>query len=253
MLSALNTLFTGQMLMRLEAVSSTNDYLRDLVRATNTAEGAVVVANSQQAGRGQRGTNWHSERGKNLIMSVLYRPTFLSTDQQFYLSKAVALAVSAVVRKFTKANVQVKWPNDVLVNGKKVCGILIENLHSGADDWQSVIGIGLNVNQSEFAPALPNATSLSQVTGAEIGLNVVLYALCEALEAHYLQLRKSVTALDERYLQELYAMNEWRTFEASGQEFSGCIRGVNAAGKLLVEQASGKLHAFELKEVKLLA
>ncbi len=252
MLSGLNTLFTGQVLMRLDAVSSTNDFLKDLARDAGNAEGMVVTAQIQHAGRGQRGTIWSSEPGKNLIMSVLYRPAFLLADQQFYLSKAVALAVASVVRQQSGGNVQVKWPNDVLLNGKKVCGILIENLIAG-NALQSVVGIGLNVNQDHFPEHLTNATSMSIEAGKPFVVDAVLKALCETLEANYLQLRSHVNVLDDRYEQSLFGMNQWLTFEADGREFSGCIKGVDAAGKLLVEQVSGKVKAFALKEIQLVA
>lgn len=116
--------------------------------------------NGQSRGRGQRGNSWSSSAGANLTFSVVLCPGFLETAQQFYLSKAVSLAVCDTVESFG-VRPQVKWPNDIYIDGRKVAGILIENDLAGNFLSRSVVGIGINVNQTEFDPALPNPTSLA--------------------------------------------------------------------------------------------
>ena len=147
---------TGFALGFFDELASTNDEARD-ARYMN---GAVVIAERQSRGRGQRGNSWSSAEGMNLTFSAVLCPAGLRAESQFYLSKAVALSVSDTVDSFGIES-RIKWPNDIYVGDGKVAGILIENDLMGACISRSIAGIGLNVNQTAFDPALPNPTSLA--------------------------------------------------------------------------------------------
>lgn len=144
----------------LEQTDSTNN------RAAESRYGAgdVVIAERQEAGRGQRGNSWSSTPGENLTFSVVLRPDFLPAERQFRISKAVALAVADTIAE-AGLRPAIKWPNDIYIGDRKVTGILIENDLMGPYLSRSVIGIGLNVNQTRFDPALPNPTSLAAEAG----------------------------------------------------------------------------------------
>jgi len=245
----MNTLFTGRHLIRLSAVGSTNTYALELLRAGELPEGALILAGEQVSGRGQRGNSWESEPGKNLTLSFVFRPHFVPVTRQFDLTCAVSLAVHAALQRFLPgADVRIKWPNDLLANGKKICGILIENVLNGQSIQASVAGIGLNVNQEQFS--LPDAVSMRQLAGRDFDLNEVLHSLCETLEARYLQLRAGQReALRSDYLARLHGLNQKLFFVAGGQAFRAMVKGVTEEGLLRLE-AGGEEKRFALKEVR---
>ena len=158
---------------------STNDSARELLLQHDTSEGTVVITDNQTAGKGQRGNSWFSAEGANLTMSLIMKPNFLTVSKQFYLNMISSLAVKRVLNdRLPDAHSQVKWPNDVLLNNRKVCGILIENGIKRQFLEYSVVGIGLNVNQKAFG--LATATSMSNEIGIAFSLQSVfeLYHLC---------------------------------------------------------------------------
>lgn len=227
---------------------STNTYLANLLGPGELPEGAVVITPWQTSGRGQRGNVWIAEPGKNLTFSTLLKPVFLHPRQQFYLTMAVALAITDTLAQWDLPSV-VKWPNDILINEKKVAGILIENQIIG-DRWtNAVIGIGLNVNQQHFS--LPQASSLLQITGHTFSLEEILNALLLNLEVRYDHLRHSLALLKAHYLNQLYLKNTAHEFESAGVKFTGMITGVDEAGRLLILQ-TGQTIAYDLKEIRYL-
>src|SRR5688572_32157531 len=155
---------------------STNDEASQLIESSdNVVEGTVVITNDQTSGRGQRGNTWISEPGKNLTFSLVMKPAFLSAQDQFLLNKAFSLGLYDYLHITLKATVKIKWPNDMLANDKKICGILIENQIQGQNIQHSVVGIGLNVNQENFS--MPTATSMKVFERKEFLLENVLEEL----------------------------------------------------------------------------
>lgn len=213
-------------------------------------EGTVVVAAHQTAGRGQRGNRWEAAPGENLTFSLLLRPAFLRSAEQFRLSIAVALGVLDFLREHLDEALKVKWPNDIFYGDQKLGGLLIENTLQGYGIADSVVGIGLNVNQLEFA--VPTATSLRRATGQPFryDLETLLARLLECLEAEYLRLRQgNHEAQKARYLAALYRYQEWHPFrDADGRIFNGQILGVDEAGRLALETEGG-IRYFGVKEV----
>ncbi len=255
----LNAAFVGKVLLVFDELPSTNDYARLIANEVQTQEGTVVQTSRQTSGRGQMGAVWESAPGTNLTLSVILQPTWLRADQQFHLSKVVALAVYDTVQEVTEPlpanfSLQVKWPNDILLNGKKIAGILIENTISGAYLGISIAGIGLNVNQQTFSPALPMAGSLVQLTGHTFDTDHLAQRLFAHLELRYLQLRGGATdLLHTDYLARLLGYREHRHFELlpEGTQVEGMITGVDEHGRLVVENA-GAEQKFGLKEIKML-
>jgi BirA family biotin operon repressor/biotin-[acetyl-CoA-carboxylase] ligase len=237
----------GKKIISLPACESTNTVLAALAEANRLDEGSVVITENQTKGRGQAGNQWVTEPGANLTFSVLLKPVFLEPGKQFFLNMVVGLAVCDAIQAVAGLPALVKWPNDVLVNDQKVCGILIENQLHGQQFMQAVVGIGLNVNQEKFG--LTGAASLRTLTNQTFAKSDVLTALLERLEFRYNQLKKAEgQLLTERYHELLYRRAEQHLFEADGKEFSGVITGVDEIGRLCIDTPSGQ-RKFNFKEV----
>jgi len=245
----MNTLFVGQNLLRFQRVPSTNDYTKELIRQSVMPEGTVVLANEQHSGRGQRGNGWHSDPGKNLTFSVVLTPRFIAPDEQFFLNKVVCLALVDLIGPYVGNTETIKWPNDIFIGAKKVAGVLIENSISNKKSWQAVVGIGLNVNQLEFASNAPNAISLSGATGQFFDLDVLLRQFCELLEARYLRLQANKNAFDDEYLTRLLGFQQLRSWKDATGLFEGKIIGVRPNGLLQIETPEGE-REFEFKAVE---
>jgi len=235
----LHTLFIGHPVKILEQVDSTNSYALNLIREAPPAEGYLVWAKEQLAGRGQRGAKWNSEPLANLTFSVILRPQFLPINEQFQLTKAIALGIAGFVSHLLEdsADVKIKWPNDIYVKNCKIAGILIENVLEQATLKYSVVGIGLNLNQTVFDPSIPNPTSLKLLTGKEFNTEDCLLQLCSFIEKRYLDLRKAdYPQIDEAYHNLLYRRGAESHFKWNGETIAAEIEGVNKAGRLLLKK-----------------
>lgn len=245
-----NTLFVGQSLVFMPECHSTNDEASRLIQGGNVMEGTTVVTHHQTAGRGQRGNTWISEKGKNLTFSIVLKPAVLPVKDQFYLNMAVALGVYDYLHEILKDRVKIKWPNDILINSKKVCGILIENQVSGQQIQHSIVGVGLNVNQKKFS--LENATSLCVLSGKEFQLEGVLEGVLEKIESRYLLIREQLLdSISITFTEVMYWLGEQHVFSTQGLEFTGMVIGVDEIGQLKIQTSEG-LRTFGVKEVEFL-
>lgn len=236
-----------------DSLESTNKYC-ELLDLTAVEEFTVVCAREQTAGIGQRGNVWHSEPGKNLTFSLVLKPTFLPFEQQYMLTKAVSLGVADCLASLLPEGqeVSIKWPNDIYIGMRKVCGILISNHVSGSSLSSSVVGIGLNVNQTAFPKWIPNPVSLKQVTGREEALEPLLRRLVECIALRYGQLQgglEGVEALDNEYLSRLLFRGEERPYLLRGERVDATIVGVNRFGHLDLTGAHGEKYTCQLKEL----
>ena len=255
----LNAVFVGKVLLHFDELSSTNDYARLIANEEHIPEGTVVQANRQTAGRGQMGAVWESAPGDNLTLSIIFRPVWLRADQQFHLSKAVALAVHDTVQEAIQeilpdAALHIKWPNDILLHDKKIAGILIENTISGQHLGISVVGIGLNVNQLQFSPALYAAGSMALAAGQTFDIDQLAQRLFNHLEKRYLQVRDGDTdLLHGEYMRNLLGDNRMLTYESlpGGNIFNGTITGVDEHGQLVM-WVRGEERRFGMKEIRML-
>ena len=244
------TRFTGQQYLFLPVCTSTNSVAQELLNKNEATEGFVIIAGEQTAGRGQRGNSWEAAAGQNLMLSVILQPTFLPATDQFFLSMAVSLGVADFLKRFLPPGVVLKWPNDLYFQEEKLGGILIENSISGANLQNSVVGIGLNVNQIFFQNT--RAVSMKLITGHTYEFKTLTETLLECLEKRYLELQKNPRSqLQQEYWSQLLGLNEYRFFEAAGEKFAGRITGTDAYGRLLLETDSGS-KIFDLKEIKFL-
>jgi BirA family biotin operon repressor/biotin-[acetyl-CoA-carboxylase] ligase len=245
------TLFMGHSMVFMPECHSTNDEAARLIESNvNALEGTVVITNNQTAGRGQRGNAWTTEHGKNLTFSLLMKPSFLAVRDQFYLNKVFSLGIYDYLNKTLTGNVKVKWPNDVMVEKKKICGILIENHLHGQQIQHSIVGIGLNVNQQKF-PVL-TATSMLEHQEEEFPLEETLHQLLACLEMRYLQLRSGkFDELNNDYSAALYWIGEKHMFKKPEEVFEGIITGVDESGKLKVN-VDGTTEYFDLKQIQFL-
>lgn len=244
-------LFVGQNLITLKEVASTNTFLKDaLSKSTPLLEGTVIMAEKQFAGRGQTNNIWLSEERKNLTFSILLNPSFLPVERQFELNKAISVALNDVLKVYAGDTAQIKWPNDSYIGNKKVAGILIENIVNGSQIRHAIVGIGLNVNQTNFPASLNNVTSLKQGLHKDYDLNVLLGEICSAVEARYLQLRAGhYEKITRDYIDRLYLFNEWSLFKTERGILKGKIIGVSSFGQLEIETTEGIMF-FNNKEVK---
>jgi BirA family biotin operon repressor/biotin-[acetyl-CoA-carboxylase] ligase len=195
----------------------------------------LVVADFQDTGKGQGDHQWHSLPGENLLMSLLLFPAFLSAYHQFHLSRVASLAIIDTLKSLNLDPV-IKWPNDILLNNRKIAGILIENGISGKRLSHTIIGIGLNLNQTKF-PVFPvEATSVAIETGMISDRNSVTGLLLDSILVRYHQLEKGNTPdLESDYLEHLYLLNQTGDFVVGGKRVTGIIRGLSDPGELLME------------------
>lgn len=234
-------------IFRFESVESTNDTARE----ERFSHADIVVAQAQSAGRGQRGNKWDSCVGENLTFSMVLEPSFLPADKQFLLLQVVALGISDML-KWYGIDAKIKWTNDIYVGDKKIAGVLIENDICGMNLSRSIVGIGINVNQTIFGRHLPNPTSMALITPDEFDLNQVLNRVAEAIMCRYEQLEQGNSeTLIEEYISRLYLLGiKSRYALPDGEEFDGIIRSVDACGELSVEHPDGKVQGYLFKEIE---
>lgn len=242
-----HTLFIGKNVVFVPECSSTNDLANKLAQSSK-GEGTVVITNRQTAGRGQRGNSWQAAPEQNLTFSIIIRPIFLAIKDQFFLTVITALGVHDYLKNKALEKVQIKWPNDILVNDRKICGILLENQVQGTLITTSIIGIGLNILQEDFG--VLNATSLKKETGSIFSLPDELSQLLSFIESRYLQLRQGKCSdLLQDYLQVLYRRNQLATYRSNDALFTGVITGVDEIGKLQIK-IEEEVRTFDLKDIQ---
>lgn len=232
-------------IIRLGSCGSTNSFLRE--HAAEFPSLTLVTAREQTAGRGQRGNTWESQPGKNLTVSMLWKPEGFAARRQFAVSEAVSLAVADTLEEFG-IEAKVKWPNDIYVGDRKICGILIEHSVAGRNIESTVAGIGLNVNQREFFSDAPNPVSMLQSSGREHDLEAVLALLCRRLE-------ERLQEVDGEGLHSEYMTRLWRgdaqfhpfRDTATGTAFRAMITAVDPDGilHLLTDRFEERTYAFK--------
>jgi BirA family transcriptional regulator, biotin operon repressor / biotin---[acetyl-CoA-carboxylase] ligase len=241
---------TNQNFIFLTEVESTNNYANHLVLSKAAEHDTVVLAQHQKMGKGQQGNSWESEFGKNLLMSIILFPDFLPATKQFYLSKIASLALANFV-KSEKAEVSIKWPNDIYVGNSKLAGILIENSIKANHLDSSIIGIGLNLNQERFVSDAPNPVSLKQITGKDYKIEEVALKIWELLSFWFENLQsRSFSEIDLIYFNQLFRANEWALFAKQGIQFEARITGIGDFGQLILEDRSGVFSEYMFKEVE---
>lgn len=240
-------------IIKLDATPSTNDFLKALLTKQFVENFTTVTAESQTSGRGQMGSVWETESGKNLTFSVLIRDSLLAIDAIFHLNVLVAVSLLEVLEQLKIPNLSIKWPNDILADNKKIAGILIENSLKSSGEILSVVGIGLNVNQKNFTD-LPKAGSLATILNQELDKDEILISIVENLKRNIALLQsRQYDIFWLKYRQKLFKKGVPMPFEdKNGHRFMGIIQDVTTNGKLEVILEDDTVKAFEIKEIQML-
>lgn len=240
-------------IIKLDATDSTNLYLKRISANKQLEDFTVVHAYTQSNGRGQMGTSWQSESGKNLTISVFKDVSFLKFEEQYFISIVTALAVAETLKKLKTPKVKIKWPNDILSETLKISGILIENVVKNNELKSAIIGVGINVNQKYFND-LPSASSVLLQSGYVYHVDEVLDVFMRELEYFFKRLvHKELGALKSEYEGQLFRIHKPSTFVVEdGQRLTGYINGVNHQGHLEVLTEDAIIRTYGMKEIKLL-
>ena len=241
-------------IITLKETDSTNSYCKR--EGSELTAPLLIRAICQTAGRGQRGNHWESAPGENLTFSIIWEAKGVAPREQFSISEAVALGVKDWLQKYG-IDARVKWPNDIYVDDRKICGILIEHSLVGNELKRSIIGIGINVNQEKFISDAPNPVSMRILTGEIYSLSEVLEKLGGCLEE---RLAEVETESGREKVHEEFKGGLWRgdslyypfREKESGRTYKGRIVDVEAKGFLVVESEEGERRRYAFKEVEFL-
>ena len=238
-------------LIKLNAINSTNTFLKELSKNTPLEDFTIVVTENQTNGRGQQESLWYSEPRKNLTFSVYLSNLKLKISDKKYLNYAVSLSIYKVLDGENAPNLAIKWPNDIVSGNKKVCGILIENSIQKNYIQNSIIGIGINVNQEVFSETIKNVTSLKNLLHKDFDLESLLDEICVELK-NQLQLlsEEKYQLLEGNYLNALYQIHKPMMFKDSENVlFVGIIRGISETGNIIIELENENIKEFGIKEI----
>ncbi len=239
--------------IKLDAIDSTNDFLKKLVQQQFVENYTIITANEQTKGKGQMGSTWNTEKGKNLITSILIKESVSNIEAIFNLNITIAVSIIEALNKQNINNLNIKWPNDIMAENKKIAGILIENSIKENDIIDSIIGIGLNVNQTNFEN-LPKASSLKNVMNQNFDVDEILENIFFQIEKNMERLKNNETDfLWKEYDRYLFKKGKPTLFENVNQErFMGMIQKVNTNGKLEVLLEDDSIQEFGIKEITMI-
>jgi BirA family biotin operon repressor/biotin-[acetyl-CoA-carboxylase] ligase len=243
---------TYMKLIKLDAIDSTNDFLKGLSSKQDLQNYTVISAENQLNGKGQMGSKWDSESGKNLIMSVLVKDYLLDNDSFFNLNIVASLAVIRVLESYTIPELSIKWPNDIMSANKKIGGILIENSLKGDGTITSIVGLGLNINQIQY-DNLPRASSLAIICNTFFDKEEILFKIVSRMEEMISIYKENETSLWEEYSNNLFKIGIPTAFSDENDiNFMGIIMGVSSIGKLQIQLEDDSICEYNLKEVQML-
>lgn len=249
-MNIMEQLSKDRQIIRLEETESTNLYMKQLLREQPLEEGSIVIANFQSGGRGQMGNSWFSSKGENLLFSLLIYPQDLRANEQFIISRIVSLAVKNTLDQFTN-DIRIKWPNDIYWKEQKIAGMLIENDIEGKNISNSVIGIGVNINEQQFPSNLPNPVSLRQITGSVHERDYILDIFQREFFLLYRDFQKGeVKSIEDEYMLDLYRANGYYWYEDQNGRFMAEIDDVLSSGHLVLKMMeTGEERIYAFKEV----
>lgn len=235
--------------IHLKKTISTNSYLKEKEQQESGKKFVVVTTDFQISGRGQRGNSWESEKGANLLFSILCRPSSLAAAEQFKLSQIISLSIKEELDNYGKG-FSIKWPNDIYWNEKKICGILIEHNLTGNHISESIIGIGININQAFFKSPAPNPVSLAQITGKKQNKEEILVRILTRFERYYQLLEQGKSdSIAQNYFQSLFRKNGFHLYRDKEEEFYACIEAVEPNGCLILTDTENQKRKYAFKEI----
>lgn len=237
-------------ILKYNTISSTNDEAKQLLLKTKLPDFTIISAEEQIKGKGQRENSWNSKKGKNLLFSIITYPKNLKASDQFYLSKIISLGIIDYLNT-KKKGFKIKWPNDIYFKNTKICGILIENTISGTTIKNSIIGIGLNINQEKFPDYLPDAVSLKNITDKNYNIENELHLLLNYILENYKNLKvENFKHIDKKYHSHLFGINKTLEFKDKTGAFKGIIKGTLPEGRLIIEISKNDIRYFSFKKVE---
>jgi len=238
-------------MIKLDAIDSTNSYLKKLLLKENINDFTVVVSKHQTNGRGRNGNLWANKPSLNLAFSVYKRFINFSVNEKFMLNILSSISVYEVLKKYKLNNLTIKWPNDIMTENKKIAGILIENSVRGNKINHSVIGVGININQSQFLD-LPNATSVFLESGKKHSVEKIAVELKDAFKKNFTNFEIRETELIEFYNSVLFKRNVTTDFtNVNAKKIQGTIIGVNKDGILSLKQKNHKVFEYAENQIKM--
>ena len=236
-------------IIHINECDSTNAYLQRVVVESEAEEGTVISTSFQTKGRGQLTNVWEAEDGKNILCSILLRPTKLPIKSQFLISQAISVAIVDVLNSYTDG-FYIKWPNDIYYKEDKIAGILIENTLTSAGIGTCVIGLGLNVNQKTFKSDAPNPISLFNIIGRETSVPELLQSILERFDKVYSLVYSNVGLLRENYFTNLLFNGQVREYADENGIFLGKIVDVENDGHLIIKDMEGHKRRYAFKEIQ---
>lgn len=241
-------MFSNQ-LITFDQVDSTNKTAAELLSLSKVDHGAVILANAQTDGRGQRGSSWLASPGLDITLSIVVKPKDLRADGQFVISKVASLAVFDTVRAHVQDDVRIKWPNDVLVGRRKIAGILIKNDVIGELVMASIIGIGINVNNTALDPELV-ATSMALETGKTFDRTEVMQMLLDRFHHWWDKWDRNRGEGLVSYSDRLWTRGRWAEMTLDGDRITARAMDVDETGRLIVEHEDGRVQAYGLDRLR---
>jgi BirA family biotin operon repressor/biotin-[acetyl-CoA-carboxylase] ligase len=239
-------------LIKLDAIDSTNEYLKLLSRQETVENFTVVTAENQVNGRGQMGTVWNSEASKNLIMSVMISDFVTNVNVLFTINILVSVSVVQALQDFQIPELSIKWPNDIMSRNKKIAGILIENTIKYDGKINSIVGLGLNVNQTNFEN-LPNASSLALICGNTLNRESILLKIVDTLKLNISKWSTDSDQITVQYTENIFKKGVSMMFIDKNQnKFSGVIRSVSPLGQLEIIIQDGSVAKYDIKEIQMI-
>jgi BirA family biotin operon repressor/biotin-[acetyl-CoA-carboxylase] ligase len=239
-------------LIKLDAIDSTNEFLKGLSNNQLVENFTVVTTESQTKGKGQMGSVWVSEPSKNLIMSVLVKDFLLDSNSIFDVNIVVSVSIIQALETLNIPELSIKWPNDIMSYNKKIGGILIENSIKSNGAINSIVGLGLNVNQTNFEH-LPKATSLALISSTIFDKEEILLRIIEKLELNIQSWHQNKDLMWVDYAEKLFKKGIPMPFSDENQQhFMGIIQGVSSIGKLQILLEDDTVPEFDIKEIQML-
>jgi BirA family biotin operon repressor/biotin-[acetyl-CoA-carboxylase] ligase len=227
---------------------STNVLLKEKLRQENLPEFFAVRTAFQTAGKGQIGNSWESEKGKNLLFSILLYPHHIAIDKQFVISQIVSVAIIRILNEYCNG-FEIKWPNDIYFGNKKIGGILIENSLRASQIEYSIIGIGLNINQKVFKSNAPNPISLAQIIGKNVSVKTIFSKIIYQIKEFYQT--SNYDPIKENYLKNLFrGTGIYRFKTPQSDDFEASIYKIEDDGQLILKTKNNAIHRFYFKEVE---
>ncbi len=247
----MNPQFVGTTIIQLDSVDSTNNFAAKKLIEGELAEGTAIMASFQFQGKGQRGAYWQSTKGLNLLFSLIFYPKFLKADRQFYLSKIISISIAEFLQDIGLLNISIKWPNDILADGMKIAGILIENSIRLENLETSIIGIGINVNEQEFKEL--RATSILLETGRFHPIAELSQQLFQIIQKYYELLQfGNEKLINERYTNLLFGQKRSYKYLIEREVVNCKVERVSLTGELYLNCENEILGPFGVRELKLL-